>query len=44
MIENLSQNGDAGARNGTRTVRFGAFEADLHAGEVRKEGSRIKLQ
>ncbi len=44
MIENLPQNGDAGTRNGIRTVRFGAFEADLHAGEVRKEGSRIKLQ
>jgi DNA-binding winged helix-turn-helix (wHTH) protein/Tol biopolymer transport system component len=30
--------------NGTRTVRFGAFEADLHSGEVRKSGSRVKLQ
>lgn len=30
--------------SGTRTIRFGAFEADLHAGEVRKSGSRIKLQ
>jgi DNA-binding winged helix-turn-helix (wHTH) protein/Tol biopolymer transport system component len=32
------------SQNGTRTVRFGEFEADLHAGEVRKAGSRIKLQ
>jgi DNA-binding winged helix-turn-helix (wHTH) protein/Tol biopolymer transport system component len=30
--------------NGNGTVRFGAFEADLHSGEVRKSGSRIKLQ
>jgi len=29
-------------RNGT--VRFGTFEADLRSGEVRKSGSRIKLQ
>ncbi len=25
-------------------VRFGAFEVDLSSGEVRKSGSRIKLQ
>ncbi len=31
-------------RNGTHTVRFGAFEADLQSGEVRKAGTRIKLQ
>ncbi|MGA7634233.1 MAG: winged helix-turn-helix domain-containing protein, partial [Terriglobales bacterium] len=30
--------------NGKRTIRFGAFEADLPSGEVRKSGSRIKLQ
>jgi DNA-binding winged helix-turn-helix (wHTH) protein len=30
--------------NGNRTIRFGEFEADLHAGEIRKSGSRIKLQ
>jgi DNA-binding winged helix-turn-helix (wHTH) protein/Tol biopolymer transport system component len=30
--------------NGSRTVRFGAFEADLHSGEVRKSGSRVKIQ
>ncbi len=30
--------------NGNGTVRFGAFEADLHSGEVRKSGSRVKLQ
>ncbi len=40
----FSTNGEVSGRNGTRTVRFGAFEADLHAGEVRKSGSRIKLQ
>ncbi|HEY4045424.1 MAG TPA: winged helix-turn-helix domain-containing protein [Acidobacteriaceae bacterium] len=31
-------------RNGTQTIRFGAFEADLQSGEVRKSGARIKLQ
>jgi len=31
-------------KNGTRTIRFGAFEADLQSGEVRKSGNRIKLQ
>src|SRR5580658_10329384 len=30
--------------DGNRTVRFGIFEADLHAGEVRKSGGRVKLQ
>jgi DNA-binding winged helix-turn-helix (wHTH) protein/Tol biopolymer transport system component len=37
-------NGEANGRHWNRTVRFGAFEADLHSGEVRKSGSRIKLQ
>ena len=37
-------NGESQVKNGSRTIRFGAFEADLHAGEVRKSGSRIKLQ
>jgi len=27
-----------------RKVRFGAFEADLHSGELRKHGLKIKLQ
>jgi eukaryotic-like serine/threonine-protein kinase len=26
------------------TIRFGVFEADLHSGELRKSGTRIKLQ
>src|SRR5579862_6655751 len=43
MLE-IPKNLEAGLRNGNRTIRFGAFEADLHAGEVRKSGSRIKLQ
>ncbi len=38
------RNGEPHGVNGNRTVRFGAFEADLHSGEVRKSGSRIKLQ
>ena len=37
-------NGESQVKNGSRTIRFGAFEADLHSGEVRKSGSRIKLQ
>ena len=27
-----------------RAIRFGAFEVDLHAGELRKQGVKIKLQ
>ena len=27
----------------TRNVRFGVFEADLEAGELRKHGLRLKL-
>jgi DNA-binding winged helix-turn-helix (wHTH) protein/Tol biopolymer transport system component len=43
MLDSLI-NGEPQVNNGSRTIRFGAFEADLHAGEVRKSGSRIKLQ
>jgi cholera toxin transcriptional activator len=32
------------ARPAARIVRFGAFEADLTAGELRKNGARIRLQ
>jgi DNA-binding winged helix-turn-helix (wHTH) protein len=28
----------------TRVLRFGAFEADLHARELRKQGMHVKLQ
>lgn len=31
------------ATNRTRRMRFGAFEVDMHAGEVRKHGIRLKL-
>src|ERR1700752_3451375 len=41
---NTSINGEPPPRNGSRTVRFGAFEADLHSGEVRKSGNRVKMQ
>ena len=41
---NSPMNGEPHVNNGSRTVRFGAFEADLHSGEVRKSGSRIKIQ
>jgi Tol biopolymer transport system component/DNA-binding winged helix-turn-helix (wHTH) protein len=30
--------------NGTRTMQFGVFEVDLRAGELRRNGARIKLQ
>ncbi len=38
------QNGKAPSPNGLHKVRFGEFEADLIAGEVRRAGSRVKLQ
>ena len=43
MLDSLI-NGESKVNNGARTIRFGAFEADLRSGEVRKSGSRIKLQ
>jgi len=30
--------------NGTRMVQFGVFEVDLRAGELRRNGSRVRLQ
>ncbi len=30
--------------NGTRTIQFGIFEVDLRAGELRRNGSKVKLQ
>src|ERR1700749_1723904 len=39
----FSGNGHTNGSNGHK-VRFGTFEADLYLGEVRKSGSRIKLQ
>ena len=41
---NSSINGELPVQNGSRTIRFGVFEADLHSGEVRKSGNRVKLQ
>src|SRR5580704_2701534 len=38
------KNGKVTVNSGNRTIRFGAFEADLPSGEIRKSGSRIKLQ
>ena len=37
-------NGKPAVSNGKRTIRFGVFEVDLRFGELRKSGSRIKLQ
>jgi DNA-binding winged helix-turn-helix (wHTH) protein len=30
--------------NGTRMIQFGVFEVDLRTGELRRNGSRVKLQ
>lgn len=43
MLE-LPQNEEPSSHNGFRTVRFGDFEADLRIGEIRKAGSRVRLQ
>ena len=43
-MSDFPKNGVPQGPNGNGTVKFGAFEADLHAGEVRKSGSRVKLQ
>jgi DNA-binding winged helix-turn-helix (wHTH) protein/Tfp pilus assembly protein PilF len=32
------------SRQSTTVVRFGVFEADLHSGELRKNGGRVKIQ
>ncbi|MGC1461857.1 MAG: winged helix-turn-helix domain-containing protein [Terracidiphilus sp.] len=43
-MQEFPKDGVPQVRNGNGTIKFGSFEADLHAGEVRKSGSRIKLQ
>ena len=40
----ISPNQESASQNGFHTVRFGEFEANLRSGEVRKAGSRVKLQ
>ena len=32
------------SENGTRSVRFGTFELDLQAGELKRNGSKVRLQ
>ena len=32
------------SENATRLVQFGIFEVDLRAGELRRNGSKVKLQ
>src|SRR5438445_952582 len=32
------------SENGTRSVQFGIFEVDLRAGELRRNGSKVRLQ
>src|SRR3989442_15467767 len=34
----------AGVHSGRATIRFGVFEADFRAGDLRKRGVKIKLQ
>ena len=41
---NSPDDGKTKKDNGSRTICFGAFEADLSTGEIRKSGSRLKLQ
>ena len=36
--------GEPAVLPGTKTIRFGAFEADLQTGQLWKSGSRVKLQ
>lgn len=43
-MQELPQNGHSPSPNGLHKVRFGEFEADLRLGEVRRGGSRVKLQ
>jgi Tol biopolymer transport system component/DNA-binding winged helix-turn-helix (wHTH) protein len=33
----------ASSENGTRTIRFGVFDADLRTQELRRQGTRVKL-
>jgi Tol biopolymer transport system component/DNA-binding winged helix-turn-helix (wHTH) protein len=33
----------AGSENGTRTIHFGVFDADLRTQELRRQGTRVKL-
>src|SRR5712691_7693351 len=40
IVETPMQN----SSSGTQPVRFGAFELDLRAGELRKQGVKIRLQ
>jgi DNA-binding winged helix-turn-helix (wHTH) protein len=32
------------SNKGARAIRFGIFEVDLRAGELRRNGSKVKLQ
>ena len=34
----------AAGANGARSIQFGTFEIDLRAGELRRNGSKVKLQ
>jgi Tol biopolymer transport system component/DNA-binding winged helix-turn-helix (wHTH) protein len=36
--------GNGSGGEGSRTRRFGAFEVDLHSGELRRNGLKVKLQ
>ena len=40
----LVANPNGSEREGPRTLRFGLFDLDLRAGELRRKGARVKLQ
>lgn len=43
MLRSAS-NGDMAALGGNQRLRFGTFEVDMKAGELRRNGSRVRLQ
>src|SRR5882672_8140132 len=43
-VDALGSNGSSPAGRRDGTIRFGAFEVDRRSGELRKAGTRVKLQ
>jgi Tol biopolymer transport system component/DNA-binding winged helix-turn-helix (wHTH) protein len=44
FVSNSDGNGASSANVDARTLRFGVFELDLRAGELRRSGMKVKLQ
>jgi DNA-binding winged helix-turn-helix (wHTH) protein/Tol biopolymer transport system component len=44
IVQNIAENSNRSAREDSGTRRFGVFELDLRAGELRRNGMRVKLQ